>query len=145
MHFKNVITRLEAIFYLTFKGANTLIAGNQHPEIDGTTLCLYTDATRFRSIIISFNCLITLERFQSNYATISLGRFNMASREGHLKFAIYILYYAKKFDKIRIIFNTLNQDHFKYFTETYDKWREFYPDAQEEISHGMSNIKVKYI
>ena len=69
----------------------------------------------------------------------------MASREGHLKFAIYILYYAKKFDKIRIIFNTLNQDHFKYFTETYDKWREFYPDAQEEISHGMSNIKVKYI
>ena len=48
-------------------------------------------------------------RFDVNYATMSLARFNMAPREGHFKEAVRILGFLKVFSKGRILLDTIFQ------------------------------------
>ena len=49
------------------------------------------------------NWLITLGRFDIAYAVNALSRHNMAPRQGHLKAAIRIFGYLKKFYKGRLM------------------------------------------
>ena len=72
---------------------------------------------------------------------MSLARFNMAPREGHFKEAVRILGFLKAFSKGRILLDTCFPDHSKYETELEQSWQEFYPDAEEDISHDMLKPK----
>ena len=54
-YIKNIILLFEAMFHETFKGVNTPMAEDYHPEVDTTPLCNEIDAARFRSIIGSAN------------------------------------------------------------------------------------------
>ena len=84
-------------------------------------------------------------RFDVNYATMSLARFNMAPREGHFKEAVRILGFLKAFSKGRILLDTSFPDHSKYETELEKNWQEFYPDAEEDISHDMLKPKGRKV
>ena len=68
---------------------------DKHPEVYTTLLCNIIDTARFHSIIGSPNWPIALGRFNIYYATMSLIRFNMAPREGHIKHTKRILAYIK--------------------------------------------------
>ena len=142
-YIKNVIPRFETLFGQTLKPVKTPMAEDFHPETDDSPLCTPEDSARFHSIIGSANWLITLGRFDINYATMSLGRFNMAPRENHLKSAKRILAYVTTFNKGKIMFDTAYPDHSKYVTEDHDNWGEFYPGAEEEIPHDMPTRKNK--
>ena len=144
-YIKNVIPRFESMFHQSFKAVKTPMAEDFHPEIDDSPLCSPLDSARFRSIIGSANWLITLGRFDINYATMSLGRFNMAPRENHLKAAKRILAYVKTFHKGKIIFDTSYPDHSKYVVENHDNWGEFYPNAKEEVPYDMPAPKGKSV
>ena len=50
---------------------------------------------------------------------MSLGRFNMAPRENHLKAAKRILAYVKTFYKGKIVFDTSYPDYSKYAVENH--------------------------
>ena len=80
-------------------------------------------------------------RFDVNYVTMSLVRFNMAPRERHFKEAVRILGFLKAFSKGKILLDTSFSDHSKYETELEQKWQEFYFDAEEDIPHDMLNLK----
>jgi hypothetical protein len=60
-------------------------------------------------------------------------RFNMLSREGHLKAVKIILSYLKTFPKRRVIIDTSYPEHSMYPVEDNINWVELYPDASEEI------------
>ena len=72
------------------------------------------------------------------YATNTLSRFAMAPREGHLKNAFRILSCIKTFPKGRILFDTsypAREDMME--KGEGPNWREFYPDAEEELPSDM--------
>jgi hypothetical protein len=48
-----------------------------------------------------------------------------------------ILAYLKTFSKGRVIVDTTYPDHFIYPVEDHPNWRDFYPDAKEEIPNGL--------
>jgi hypothetical protein len=73
-----------------------------------------------------------LGRFDIAYATSAMSRFNMSPREGHLKAAKRILAYLKTFPKGRLI-DTSYPDHSIYPVKDHTNWKDFFPDAEQEI------------
>ena len=114
-----------------------------HPELDDSPILSPLDASKYRSIIGSLNWIITLGRFDIHFATTNLARFNIAPKEGHLKAALQVLGYLKTYTKGRILIDISYPDHSQYPTETHDNWKEFYPDAEEDIPHDMLPPKGK--
>jgi len=106
---------------------------NYHPEIDKTPLLDNDGAARYRSVIGSLNWIITLGRFDVAYATSALSRFSMQPREGHLAASLRILRYSKTFPKGRILVDKKIPDQSNYKDDQHLDWREFYPDAEEEM------------
>ena len=86
--------------------------------------------------------IIVLEKFDIAYATSAMIRFNMLPREGHLKAVKMTLSYLKTFPKGRIIVDTSYPDHSVYPIEDHLNWKEFYPDAEEEIPNDLPTSKV---
>jgi hypothetical protein len=70
-----------------------------------------------------------------------MGRFNMSPREDHLKAVTRILTYLKTFPKGRLIVDTSYQVHSVYPVEDHPNWKDFYPDAVEEIPNYLSMSK----
>jgi hypothetical protein len=70
-----------------------------------------------------------------------MSKFNMAPREGHLKAAKRILAYLKTFQKGRVIIDTSYPNHFDYLLDDLPNWKEFYPDAEEELPNDLPMSK----
>jgi hypothetical protein len=111
-----------------------------HPEIDDTPLCADEDSAK-HTMIGCCSWIIVLGRFDIAYATSSMSRFNMALREGHLKAVKRILAYLKTFPKGRVIIDTSYPNHSEYLVDDLPNWKDFYPDAEEEISNDLSKSK----
>ena len=86
--------------------------------------------------------MITLGRFDVLYATNTLSRFSMAPREGHMKALQKVVCYIKTFPKGRILFNVSYPPMSEVQEDQHD-WREFYPDAEEELPYDMPIPKGK--
>jgi hypothetical protein len=112
-----------------------------HPEIDDTPLCTEEDSARYRSIIGCCIWIIVLGRFDIAYATFTMSRFNMSSREGHLRAIKRILAYLKTFPKGRLLIDTTYPDHFIYPVEGHSNRKDFHPDAEEEIPNDLHMSK----
>ena len=65
----------------------------------------------------------------------------MAPREGHLKAAKRILAYLKTFPKGRVIVDTSYPNHSEYLVDDLPNWKDFYPDAEEEIPNDLPMSK----
>jgi hypothetical protein len=67
-----------------------------------------------------------------------MSRYNMALREEHLKAVKRILAYLFAFPMGRVINDTSYPNYSKYPVEDHSNWKDFYPDAEEEIP----NIRI---
>jgi hypothetical protein len=106
-----------------------------HPEVDDSLLCTEDDSAKYKSVIGCCICIwiIVLGRFDIEYATSAMSRFNMLPREEHLKAVKRILSYLKTFQKGRVIIDSSYSDHSMFPVEDHSNWMEFYPGANEEI------------
>ena len=86
-----------------------------HPELDETPLLDAEFQTRYRSMIGSLNWLISLGRFDVQYCTTTLARYNNGPREGHLKAVLRVLGYVKNSSKgsFLLIQLYLNMNYFR--------------------------------
>ena len=84
-------------------------------------------------MIGSLNWTITIGRFDIQYAVTTLARYSHAPREEHLKAAIRIFGYLKKFHKGKLLINLTLPNHLDYPFDDLSTWRDLYPDAVEEI------------
>jgi hypothetical protein len=116
-----------------------------HPEVDDSPLCTDDDSAKYRSIIGCCIWIIVLGRFDIEYATSAMSRFNMLPREGYLKAVRRILSYLKTFPKGRVIIDTSCSDHSMYPVEDHSNWMEFYPDAGEEIPKDLPPEKGPWV
>ena len=112
-----------------------------HPKVDDTSMSTEEGSAKYRSIIGCCIWIIVLGGFDIVYATSIMIRFNMSPREGHLKAVKRILAYLKTFPKGRIIVDTTYPDHSIYPIEDHPNWKDFYRDAEEEISNDLPMSK----
>jgi hypothetical protein len=137
-YIKNATERFERMFGGDIRESKFPMHEGAHPESDTSEYLTPEMATQYRAVIGSLNWVVTLGRFDIMYATNTLARFAMAPRLGHLEGAKRILGYLKKYDEYRILLNpnkidlTAAVDKYKEYTG----WREFYPEAEEEIPTG---------
>ena len=76
------------------------------------------------------------------YATNTLSRFAMASREGYMKATIWILFYLNSFPKRRILFDTVYPT-FNDINDSDNKdWTEFYSDTEKELLPDIPPPKI---
>ena len=85
------------MFDTTFKPVSVPFHLNYHAKLDTTDLCSPSDLTRYRSLLGSANLMITLGRFDTNYAVNTLAQYYcVAPRLGHLKALQRIFGYLKQ-------------------------------------------------
>ena len=106
---------------------------NYHQEIDASPLLGPDDASKYRSILGALNWVVTLGRFDIQYATSAMSWFCFAPHKGHMLGAHCILRYLKTFPKGRIIADTNYFDHSAYQPQEHESWKQHYPGAHEEI------------
>ena len=111
---------------------------NYHPELDESDFLPPDKITIYRSLIGSANWIITLGRFDIQYATNMLARFSNAPREGHLR-AMYRLFgYLRKFHKGKIVIDIGSAPVESEIKLTIGQnWSELYPDACEDLPPDM--------
>jgi hypothetical protein len=66
----------------------------------------------------------------------------MSPRVGHLKAVKRILANLRTFPKGRLLIDTTYPDHSVYPVEDHPNWKDFYPDAEEEIPNDLPMSKV---
>jgi hypothetical protein len=118
-YIQNVIPKFEGRFGKEFKPIKTPISEGCHPEVDDSSLYTKDDSAKYRSIIGCCTWIIVLGKFDIEYASSAMSRFNMLPREGHLKAVKRILSYLKTFPKERVIIETSYPDHSVYPVEDY--------------------------
>ncbi len=143
-YIQNVIPKFEELFQRAFKKVKTPMEAKYHPEVDDSPLLDADMSSKYRSVIGSLNWIITLGRFDVQYATNSLSRFSMAPRVGHLDAILRVMVYLKCFPHGCILIDTsvppLRHDPCKEVN-----WQEQYPDAEEELPPTMLEPKGKVV
>jgi hypothetical protein len=139
IYIKNSIEKFERMFGGLLKESKFPMIEGSHPESDTSTLLSSEMATQYRAVIGSLNWVVILGRFDVMYATNTLARFSMAPRLGHLEATKRILGYLKKYPNYRILLNPNKIDMSEAVAKypEFDNWKEFYPEAQEEIPDGI--------
>ena len=116
-----------------------------HPELDQTDLLSGPKCSMCQAFIGSGNWVVTLGWMDVPYAVNTLARFSMAPRKGHLKAAMRIFRYLHKKQKGMIVIDPTFRDWEGFPEETFDTWKEFYPDAEEGIPLDMPKAKKKAV
>ena len=65
----------------------------------------------YRSMVGSLNWLVSIGRFAIQFLVTILARYSHAPREGHLKGAIRVLGYVKKFSKAKLLIDPTLPPH----------------------------------
>ena len=136
-YLKNVIERFEATFGNELKLQKIPMSDQYHPETDETPLLDLRGAALYHELIRSANWAVTLGRFDIQYATQTLSRYSMAPREGHLEALKKVFGYLKKFQKGKIVIDSGYRDNSSFIVKEHDNWKEFYPDANEQLPDNM--------
>ena len=117
------------------------------PEVDTSTLLQGEDVTVYRMMIGSALWAVTLGRYDVQYATITLAKYNIAPREGHYKAAKRIIGYLKHYSKGRIL---IDPNEFEHPPEAeipsgHASWYSHYPEAVELLPDNMPEPLMKPI
>src|SRR5687768_8631029 len=86
-----------------FRKWSTPFAVEYHEEMDETPLLPPEQISLYQSLLGSANWIITLGRFDTNYAVNTMSRYSMAPREGHFKAMCRVFGYLKQKRKGKIM------------------------------------------
>jgi len=141
-YIKNVVEKYEKLFNETFKSQKSPMNHLYHPELDETPFLDQKGVSIFRGLVGSANWMITLGRFDVQYATGANARFSAFPREGHLEAMKRVFGYAKSYPNAQILVDPVIPDQSQFEVQEHN-WSEFYPDAEEELPPDMPPPKGK--
>ena len=124
------LTRLGESLNCTFSQYNTPMSEVEHPRLDDFPLLSPANHSKYRSLIGYATWIVTLGRFDIAYTVNTYARFSQAPREGHMVGLKRVFGYLKKWIKGTTLIDPNYPDHSQFPAETYDQWKEFYPDAE---------------
>ena len=143
-YIKNCSKKIEILFSTTLRQYGSPMDPLYHPETDTTELLGTDDVSKYRMLIGSGNWIVTLGRFDIHYAVGTLARYSAIPREGHLRAMLRVFGYLKTYNKRRLVINTDQPDYTKLESVRHN-WKEFYPDAKENIPDNCPVPKGKEV
>jgi hypothetical protein len=103
-YIKNVLPKLAKLCGLEdFRKWNTPFCDQYHAELDESPLVPPDMISLYQSLLGSANWIVTLGRFDINYAINTLSRYSMAPREGHVKAMHRVFGYLRNVPKGKIV------------------------------------------
>ena len=136
---KNCLPKLSVMCGLPkFKKQNVPFSEEYHPELDTTELLSPPEISKYKSLIGSGNWLITLGRFDIQFAISTLSQYSMAPRVGHMTALHRVFGYLARYPDSMIPMDVADAPIRKEAVITKGQnWIEFYPDAGEDIPPDM--------
>jgi hypothetical protein len=107
---------------------------NDHPELDDSPFLNEADTGKYLSMIGALHWVITLGRFDVMSATVSLAKFRMQPRQGHLERAKGVYGYLARTKDGAIRFKTGEPDYSDLPDQEFDWMRTVYGDVEELIA-----------
>ena len=138
-YIRNAVDKFEKVSG-TLAQHNTPMQSGYHPELDDSPMLDEQRSSLYRSLVGSASWIVTLGRFDIQFAVNCMSRYNLAPRESHLKAMFYLFGYLKKYDRLRVLIDPAYRDNSMFEPESKGidpKWKEFYPDAEEMIPRDM--------
>jgi hypothetical protein len=134
-YIRNCIPKLCAMVGVQeFKKSKVPFPEDYHPELEDTDLLGPSDISKYKSLIGSGNWLITLGRFDIQFAISTLAQYSMAPKKGHMLALQRVFGYLKGHADGMIPIDVGEAPIRKQAVVTKGQnWIEFYPDAEEEI------------
>ena len=142
-YIKNVTDRIEKVMECTLKNYGSPMETGDHPEMDESDLLLATEIPIYQMLLGCAQWAVTLGRFDIQYATNTLARFNTMPRQGHLQRCLRIFGYLKHNNKARIVFDPSNPNLDAMSFQDHD-WTDIYPFAEEYISNNLPTPKCEH-
>jgi len=106
---------------------------NDHPELDNSELCNQEEITKYQSLIGALQWAISLGKFDIFTAVMTLSRFRVAPRKGHIERAQRIYGYVLNTKDSAIRFRTGEPDYSALPELLYTWTRSVYGDVQEIV------------
>ena len=120
------------------------LEGGDHPELDTSELCDDHQTKQFQTLIGQLQWLISLGRFDIAVHVMSLSRFRVQHRKGHLDRAKRIVGYLLFLPDGAIRFRTGEPDFSSLKDQEYDWTRSVYCGACEQIPHDIPKALGKH-
>ena len=121
------------------------LEGGDHPELDTSELCDDHQTKQFQTLIGQLQWLISLGRFDIAVHVMSLSRFRVQPRKGHLDRAKRIVGYLLILPDGAIRFRTGEPDFSSLKDQEYDWTRSVYSGACEQIPHDIPKPLGKHV
>ena len=126
---------------------------SDHPELDTSEFCVEKDKAKYMSMIGSLQWAVSLGRLDIACATMTMSRFRIQPRVGHLDRLKRIYSYLKRFKNSSIKFNVELPDYGFYDHQWMQPdWKHFYGDGTEcyndvklPIAKGNPIIMTTYV
>ena len=106
---------------------------NDHPELDNSELCYEEQITKYMSMITQLQWAITLERYDILAQVMSMSRFRLAPKIGHLDRMKRLYGYLVKTKHFAIRYRTKEADYSYQPEQEYEWTRTVYGNVKEEL------------
>ena len=106
---------------------------NDHPEPDNSDLCNEEQNTKYMSMIGQLQWAITLGRYNILAQVMSMSRFRLAPKAGHLERMKRLYGYLAKTKHFAIRYRTKEPDYSHLPKQEYEWTRTVYGNVKEEI------------
>ncbi len=123
---------------------NTPLEPRDHPELDDSEFIGEELKRKYWSLIGMLQWAVTLGRMDIHCAVMSMGRYRMQPRIGHLKRLERIFGFLRNYKAASIKFRTELPDYSMYKEVKHD-WKYIYGDVTEELPKDMLKPKGKKV
>ena len=120
-----------------FINSRSPLEKNDHPELDNSELCNEEQITKYMSMIGQLQWAITLGRYDILAQVMSMSRFRLAPKIGHLERMMRLFGYLAKTKHYAIRYRTKERDYSHLPTLNYEWTRTVYGNVKEEISNDI--------
>jgi len=117
------------------------LEGGYHPELDTSDLVCDEDISKYRMLTGSLNWAVTLGRFDVMFAAVTMARYSIAPREGHMKTMLRVFGYLKGHQKGTLRLLTSEPKFEESTTKEQERLKLLYPHAHEKIPLNYSKSK----
>ena len=109
------------------------LAKNHHPELDNSELCNEEQITKYMRMIGQIQWVITLGRYDTLAQVMTISRFRLAPKVGHLERMKRLYGYLVKTKHFVITYRTKVPDYSHLPKQEYEWTRTVYGNVKEEI------------
>ena len=141
-YIKEVVRRFE-LKHGTLRKENVAISPGDHPENDDTPLLNEEGITDFQSIIGVCQWISVSARMDITHAVSSVSRFAAKPREGHMRRALKIIGFLKKYPKKGYIIDPRNPISVEKYSDVIPDFGNQYDKFEEDIDEKIPKAIMK--